>query len=354
MDEPKAPLRKGVAYHGNRMLSHIREDMLDIVEHGFDTVVHMFTHNDWERHKDTMRQTVEISKSLGLEVWIDNWGLGGPPGELSHFMGSMPDSQQVFNDGTLNPIQACYNDPRFVQFTKDWIDAVGELGTDHVFWDEPNLHASEEKEGIPQKWSCRCPRCRALFEEQYGSPMPAEYSPEVAAFRTGSIVGYFEKICRYAKEKGLHNHLCVMLTESAGIGLKQLDQLCTLPTLDGIGSDPYWIGFCSGYEEIYPWVYQRARKNLELCERYGKEHNLWIQGYLNQAGSEEEIIAAADALYDAGARNIFVWGYRGSEANDYRSRNPDKVWKTVGDAMQRITERDREIRRIRAREEMQR
>ncbi|WP_157360853.1 hypothetical protein [Numidum massiliense] len=45
-----------------------------------------------------------------------------------------------------------------------------------------------------------------------------------------------------------------------------------------------------------------------------------------------------------------MWGYRGSEGNDYRAENPELTWKTVGDAMYRITERERETERQRRKE----
>ena len=48
-------LNPGVAYHGNRMFGHVRDDMLDIVNHNMNLVVHMFTHNDMKRHKNVMK-----------------------------------------------------------------------------------------------------------------------------------------------------------------------------------------------------------------------------------------------------------------------------------------------------------
>ena len=39
-------LRLGTAYHGNRILKHVREDMTDIARHNMNLVVHMFTHTD--------------------------------------------------------------------------------------------------------------------------------------------------------------------------------------------------------------------------------------------------------------------------------------------------------------------
>lgn len=48
---------------------------------------------------------------------------------------------------------------------------------------------------------------------------------------------------------------------------------------------------------------------------------------------------AADAAYDAGARTIISWSFRGGEAYDYRARNTDIVWNVTGDAMRRLTDR---------------
>ena len=48
----------GVAYHGNRILRHVEDDMRDIVNHNMNLVVHMFTHNDWDRHLKVMKDIV--------------------------------------------------------------------------------------------------------------------------------------------------------------------------------------------------------------------------------------------------------------------------------------------------------
>ena len=70
-------LRTGVAYHGNRLLRHVEEDMRDAIDHGFNLIVHMLSHNDWDRHRTVMKEIVGITHGLGLEAWLDNWGLGG-------------------------------------------------------------------------------------------------------------------------------------------------------------------------------------------------------------------------------------------------------------------------------------
>ena len=89
-------LLTGVAYHGNRILKHVEEDMIDIVNHNMNLVVHMFTHNDWDRHLKVMKDIVNITKYYGLDMWIDNWGIGGPPGDKSFFTGKHP---EIFRGG---------------------------------------------------------------------------------------------------------------------------------------------------------------------------------------------------------------------------------------------------------------
>lgn len=332
----------GIAYHGNRILRHVEEDMRDMVAHNFNLVVHMFSHNDWDRHFKIMKEIVDITKGYGLDVWIDNWGLGGPPGDKSHFLAYQPSSHQIYSNGEMEPVRACLNSPEFRKFTKDWIDAVEEIGGQTIFWDEPHLVGEDIVDGKPTKWTCRCERCMALFKEKYGHEMPELFTPEVEQFRLWTIGDYFRDVTTYSKEKGMNNVICVMLGDGYGINLETLDTICDIPSLDNIGSDPYWYYKTEGPENAYKFVYEGTKRNLEVCERYGKDHNIWIQGYGVPAGREEEIIYACHAAYDAGARNILVWSNRAGESNDYRAENADLTWKIVGDAMFSLAQRDRE------------
>lgn len=139
-----------------------------------------------------------------------------------------------------------------------------------------------------------------------------------------------------------------MLGKTHGISLSTIEEISGLECLDNVGSDPYFHdeGLAGEKRKIlYDFVYRATRKNLEISEKYHKDHNVWVQGFGLPKGHEEEIVIASDAAYDAGARTILVWGYRGSESNDYRMANPELAWKTIGDAMQRITDRERNFRR---------
>lgn len=329
-------LKTGYAYHGNRMLNHAEQDLRDMAAHHGNIVVHMLSHTDWDRHKTTIKEMVDMTHGLGMEAWIDNWGLGGSPGDKSHFLAYYPDAHIYYSDGTMHPTQVCINSPDYRRFTKEWIDVVEYTGAKKIFWDEPYL-PNKTVDG-KTVYSCACKRCRALFAEKYGYDMPAEENDDVNAFRLDSIVDYFREVTEYSASRGLENSVCVMLGTS-GISLETSEKLFTLKHIDDIGSDPYWVG---KKVDPYEYAYNGAKLNLELSEKYGKKHNLWVQTFNNPRGDEEDIITATEALYDAGARTILAWGYYGSISNDYRAKNPLVTKVKTEEAFRRIWDMERD------------
>lgn len=332
--ENRKPLKLGVAYHGNRMPHHAQSDLREIANHNMNLVVHMLSHTDWDRHLKVMKEIVAMSEAEGLETWMDNWGIGGPPGDKSHFLAYYPDSHQYYADGRMDPVRPCLNSPDFRQFTKEWVDAVDFTGCKTIFWDEPHLPLRGTN------FSCACPRCRKLFEETYGRPMPAAIDDDVQEFRVKTIVDYFSEVTAYAASKDIRNTICVMLGAHHGISLENIERLCSIPTLDNIGSDPYW----SEKKNVNPYefVYNGTKANLAISQKTGKDHNIWIQTFATPRGREEEIVAATEAAYDAGARTILAWGYYGSCSNDYRAQNYALVWKKTCDAMERVYNMERD------------
>ncbi|MBQ7599959.1 MAG: hypothetical protein IJU57_04705 [Clostridia bacterium] len=324
-------LRLGTAYHGNRMLHHAREDLRDIMNNGMDIVVHMLSHTDWDRHLQRIKDMVELSSEIGLESWIDNWGLGGPPGDKSFFLAYHPEAHQVMSDGKTDPVRACLNADSFRAFTREWIDAVAYIGGRTIFWDEP--HIPVKPDGT---YSCACPVCRKKFSEMYGYEMPGKINEDVKKFRMETLRSYFTEVTDYSASKGIRNTVCVAPDPVTGFDPAPLSSICGAENLQNIGSDPYWIG----YKDVDPYgfVYENTKKSLELSEHFGKDHNIWIQAYGIPLGREDEIIEACEAAYDAGARTILAWGYYGSESNDYAARNPEKTWNRVCEGFRRIRE----------------
>ena len=337
----QSPLRLGAAYHGNRMPVHARADLLDMATHGMDLVVHMFSHTDWERHKNVMKDIVAISQDVGLEVWVDNWGLGGPPGDKSHFLAYYPDSHMYLSNGEMDPMRACLNSPDFRRFTKEWIDAVAFLGAKTIFWDEP--HMPQKTVNGRTYYGCTCPRCRKRFEEKYGRPMPEIADADANTFGTDSIVDYFREMTEYSASRGLKNVVCVMLG-TYGMSLEVVDRICSLPYMDNIGSDPYWVGKKQANPDlnVYEFVYNGTKENIRVSNQFKKDHNIWIQTYNNPRGQEEDIVVAAEAAYDAGARTILAWGYYGSQSNDYAAQNAPVTWAKTCEAFARVRNMERD------------
>ena len=348
----KRSLLTGVAYHGNRMLSHAENDMKEIVRADMDVVLHMYSHTDWTRHKAVLKDMIAVSEHAGLEVWVDNWGLNGPPGDISHFLAYYPDSHTYWSDGEMLPTHACLNSPDLRAFIKKWIDDVYEIGGRTVFWDEPHIPMRGREDG-KIVFGCRCARCQKLFAERYNRPMPETMDADamdadVLEFRNDTIVDYFREITAYSQSLGMKNVCCVMFVDSYRSDFDLLDRICSLPTMENIGTDPYWYG----HKDVNPYqfVYERSKRTVDMAEQYKKDHNLWIQTYAVPRGREEEIIQATEAAYDAGARTILAWGFNGSESNTYRAENPLRTWEITVEAMKRIRsmERDRILAENRA------
>ena len=343
-------LKTGVAYHGNRMLSHAIEDMKDIARSDMDIVVHMLSHTDWERHSEVMKDIFAATEAEGLEVWVDNWGIGGAPGDKSHFLAYHPEAHSYYGNGNMHPYQICLNSPAYRQFVKNWVDKVAELGGKTVFWDEPLIPEKKADDGRYYS-SCTCPTCQKIFEDRFGKKMPEFMDSDVSKFRNETTVDFYNFASSYASSQGLKNVICFMPHQLSGMQSVtdnflsiDLNRICAMENIDSIGTDPYWYGS----EEIaktgnpYEFVYNSTKLCVDVANSYKKEHNLWIQTYNVPAGREDEIITAYEAAYDAGARNVIAWSYRGGEANDYRAKNVEKTWFATKEGARRIKSMDRD------------
>ena len=70
-------MKTGVAYHDVRNLDCARINLLDIFEHNCDFVAHIFSEADLAFYTRTMKEIAQASNPLGLEAYIDPWGVGG-------------------------------------------------------------------------------------------------------------------------------------------------------------------------------------------------------------------------------------------------------------------------------------
>jgi hypothetical protein len=330
------------------MPSHARYDLEQIAKADMDVVVHMLSHIDWTRHKDPITDIFRMTESLGMEVWVDNWGLAGAPGDSSHFLCAHPDGHMIFSNGEMHPKMVCYNNPEFITFVKEWIDTVAEMGAKTVFWDEPFLPKKELETKEGEIYTCCCPRCKKLFEEKYNRPMPLLADEDVAEFRKDTLVNFFRTVTDYSALSDIRNTCCFMPGEFNTM-IDAVREVAALPHMDNLGVDPYWYSR-HRYKQPYEYVYGYTKKMMDIVGEYKKEHNVWIQTYAVPAGREEEIVEATEAAYDAGGRCILAWSYGGGESNTYRADRPERTWIATVEAMRRVRqmERDRVLAENRA------
>ena len=118
-----AAIRTGAAYFGNRTLRHVRADLQDMADSGFDYVVHCFTESDLIYGIETMREIVRMSHELGMEAHMDPWGVAGIFGgeAFSKFVAREMDACQILADGSAVGI-ACLYSKRLRALLHRWIE----------------------------------------------------------------------------------------------------------------------------------------------------------------------------------------------------------------------------------------
>jgi hypothetical protein len=325
-------IQTGVAYFEGRAPRHTSRDLDDMVDSGCSYVIHCYSEFDVRYSPDSMRRLVADTRAHGLGVWLDPWGVGevfgGEP--FSRFGAVHPEARQVGSNGLANT-HACLNQPAFRAWVHDWVDAAAVAGAETIFWDEPTWEIRGDV------WSCRCERCQALFRERTGAAMPVEFVPEVKLFLEDSMADLLSDACTYARAKGLDNALCIMPPEASNPGFTDWDRAASIEGLDNFGTDPYWYSFGGDPAEF---VGRHTRATIEVADRHGLDHHVWVQAFEVPSGREAEIGVAIDAAADAGARNIAAWSYDGCAAmSSCECNRPEEAWKVVADGFRRVRSR---------------
>jgi len=333
-------MKTGVSYFARSRVKHMKEDMLEIKRNNCNFIVHTFSEQDLEFCKGSIERLVKISHEVGLEVWLDPWGVGGVFGgeSYSQFISRNLDARQISCEGESLPA-ACFNSPKFRSFIKEWVDASIEIGADNIFWDEPHFYIYKEnvaEEIGSKRWACRCESCRTLFKERHNKDLPVEMTKEVQDFKEASIVDFLTQMCDYVKEKGIQNSLCFLPLEGPIGGIRNWENIAKIKALDIIGSDPYWPTEIEvTKEDVEKKVSSFSKRIMRLSEKFKKEGQIWILNFRIKKGTEKNITTAVEVAYKEGIRNIAAWSYYGTEMmHSLSSDDPALVWKTLGRAYQ--------------------
>ena len=331
-------MKFGASYFGNRILRHVREDMKKMVEDGCNFVVHTMSEHDITYHAGTMIDIVKASHDVGLEVFLDPWGVGRVFGgeSFSAFVEEYSNCRQRLNfpEGEIKINKACLNSKTFRNKMNAWIELAAKTGTDGIFWDEPHLFFGEFTYLFGSKkrdiWGCTCEVCNNIFKEKYGYEMPVDFTDDVKSFRQMTIVNFLEYLANEASKKGLKNSVCLFPTTDPRYGIYEWEKVAMIKSMDIFGSDPYWYAY---KQNVTEFVRNVSNEVLALSKKYSKEPQIWIQGYRVPANREEEIKTAIDVAYNAGIRNIATWSFEGTDCMTYvRSERPEVVWQNVRNA----------------------
>ena len=316
-------MKTGVSYFGNRNPKWVRHDMLDIVEHNCNFVLHTFSEFDRLFYKDTMKAIVDISHEVGLEVYVDPWGVGNVfGGEPFSKIVNEHDICQV--DNKFNPLPAaCVNNPRFVDFMYHWIEDVKYIDGDVLFWDEPHFYNPD------RGWACRCKYCQKEFKRIFGYDMPETLNPDILKFKELSIVRFVKQLAEYGKRLGMRSAVCMLPQESDKSNVNDWGKIAAIDSIDIIGTDPYEYHRMDFIDRIRGY----ANKIYNIASEFAKDGQLWVQCFSIKEGEEWKVRKAVETIYDAGIRNIGAWSYEGTSYMSYvKSDNPKKVWETLKEA----------------------
>jgi len=331
-------MKTGIAYFGVRNPEFVSVDLQLIASLEYTHILHTYSEADLEYYQDTMDEIISLSNKFGLKVYINPWGVGRVFGgeAYSELAARNPDWAQ-YNSLDERLVASCINHQGFRDYMYRWIDAVCDTEVDTIFWDEPHFYFEKGREGV---WACTCPVCQRKFRKRFGHPMPGSLTESVKQFRHESIVEFLKLMCNHVRTRGKRNSVC-LLPPWFDAGVENWEEIASIPSVDEIGSDPYWktdeksATITKTYHEIAALV-------KRIADKYGKEAQMWIKNYDIPRNNEDAVAEATWASYNEGIRNIFAWSYKGSSyMTSLASEDPEKVWEIQTNAFLECHERYR-------------
>lgn len=328
----------GSSYFGNRILRHVEADMKELVKMGCNLVVHTMSENDFRFYFRTMKDIVQLSQSLGLETYMDPWGVGKIFGgeAFSEFIVLNPHTRQLLSDDSTGPL-ACLNNPEFQAFMREWVDGAVDTGAEWVFWDEPHFYIPGWAFRSDDAWGCRCQYCQKLFEERMGKPMPLQFNDEVARFRDDCVMDFLGRYTQWVSQKGRKNSVCFFPAADPEDGQIDWGKIKRVPQVQEFGTDPYWTHHRLPVESFVRECSVRAK---QVCDEVGIRCQIWIQGFRIPTGREEEVRTAIRTALDCGVRNLAVWGFDACRhITSIAPDDPGKVWSIIGEEFRAAREK---------------
>lgn len=328
-------MQLGISYFGNRITKHYqRYDLPEIVDLGCDYVLHTYSENDFEFYEETIGELVNLSHQVGLQVYLDPWGIGGVFGgeAYSNFLIQHRDAWQIDQYGNFQP-RACLRNPEFMSYMRTWIASAVKLGADCVFWDEPKLTLPSFT-NVQESSSCYCKQCKNDFEEKYSYPIYAAPADQIQTFQEESLINFIGFMSQEVKSRGLKNAICFAPPTLSSSTPAIWHEIAAAPAIDILGVTPYW-----GLVEEDPFTYVTKWSNeiVELSTQHGKTAQVWLQGFGFKRGKEIEIRLAGKAIEQSKVESVAIWGYKGCHhMSKLRSIDSIKSWDMLKEVMSNL------------------
>lgn len=327
----------GVAYYGNLFPDRARDDLKEMAGHGCNSVLIAMSEYDWFVWKKNVYEICKIAKEFNFSVYINFWSWGGVFGgeAPSFFLHNNDDFRQVYSESTSSPLSnkkapaACFNTNKFKNYI---FDAIQEIATkdfvDGFFWDEPHYKYTPPTSDL---FTCRCQTCQELFKSMYHEEMPNVRTDDVLEFKEKTIIHFLKELSQKVKQTNANKKVIACLVPPPlETGVSDWDNFCSSlkNVIDVFSTDPYWLL----YRKSLDYVEKYSKKTVKLARKYGLESQLWCLAFLIPRKKEHQLQEAIQIFDDHGVDSIFSWCYRGAEGMLIECKDPNEVWRVIGNA----------------------
>ncbi len=337
----------GVSYYGMGYVEHAERDFLEMRRHNCTAVILALSEFDIDFWWPNINAIAKAAHDIGLTVYLDTWGIGkwfgGEPPSL--FLTNNPGNRQV-SAMTDEPLPAaCFNTKAFRDYFFDICERLAEeVEADGFFWDEPHYalpkgYASITG-GASDDWSCRCPYCQRMFEQQYGYTMPRLLTPEVKRFRHDRALNILETASR--KIKAIRPQGKITCCVHATLGTYYVTENRGYDNWDRVAKCDAFDIFSStilSYQLPREFFRSVTQRTLDVAKKHNKASQRWVMGYYQEPQDLEEINSIIRLYADMGTESIFAWTYRGGHGTVLAAPRALEVWDAIGRAYGEVLER---------------
>lgn len=307
---------------------HLEADFDYMKSIGINDVLFAYQENHFQWLDGAVRYGPKIAQDKGLITRAVLWGYANVSGggRSSKVMLENPDMWRVDPDGEPyagqwpNPM-ACYNNPKTINFYKEYVERCREQNIVEIMIDEP----SEQE--------CFCKFCRNLFADKYHKDLveaKQSQAEEYAQFQADIVIDFVEKSCDAVKQvdSELKTSLCIMPKHRY-----LFEKLAPITKLDIFATDPYWLRPVNKlpFEDAID-VSKYARSLADNCN---KPFELYLGAFGIKAGLEPKIYTGSKELIEqSNPDRVTTWSFRGGwgltrNFLEEESNNPLKAWESI-------------------------